>query len=145
MVYCVDFLQQAVQSCRWIFLGVEIANLIGFRSEWYGIHEGHHFRWVVCHRFPIFEMSEYWRSRRIALMRMAISTSFMAIENLFGEMEPYKLWRALTGLQLTSFHCQAAASFFPPFLVVVLSAGRNVASWSTNHERSEWCRFRPLE
>ena len=46
-------------------------------------------------------------------MRMAISTSFMAIENLLGTMEPYKLWRALTGLRLTSFRCQAA-SFFPP-------------------------------
>ena len=46
-------------------------------------------------------------------MRMVISTSFMAIENLVGKMEPYKLWRALTGLQLASFHCEAAASFFP--------------------------------
>ena len=72
-----------------------------------------YFHWVVCHRFPILEMSEYWRSRRIALMRMVISTSFMAIENSLGKTGPYKLWRALTGLRLTSFHCQAA-SFFPP-------------------------------
>ena len=64
------------------------------------------FFWMRC-------QSEYWRSRRIALMRMVISTSFMVIENLFGEMEPYKLWRTLTGLRLTSFHCQVA-SFFPP-------------------------------
>ena len=93
--------------------GCWITNLIGFRSESYGIHEGHHFCWVVDHRFPILEMSEYWRSRRIALMRMVISTSFMAIENSLGKTGPYKLWRALTGLRRTSFHCQAA-SFFPP-------------------------------
>ena len=144
MVYCVDLLQQAVQSCRWIFLGVELPTSLDSDRSRMEFMKVNHFVGSLPIVFLI-EMSEYWRSRRITLMQMVISTSFMAIENSRGKMEPYKLWRVLTGLRLTSFLCRAAASFFPPFLVVVHSAGRNVASWSTNHERSEWCRFRPLE
>ena len=95
------------------FWGVELQTWLDSDRSRMEFMKVNHFRWVVYHRFPILEMSEYWRSRRIALMRMAISTSFMAIENLLGTMEPYKLWRTLTGLRLTSFHCQVA-SFFPP-------------------------------
>ena len=128
--------------------GCWIANLIGFRPESYKIHEG---KPLSLGRLPSFFYT--WDVRILEVKEDSFDANGHQYQ-FHGDRE--FAWedgtiQTLESVDRTPANFLSLPSwfFFPTLkqfqFLVVHSAGRNVASWSTNHERSEWCRFRPLE